>query len=126
MNKRKLVKMAKLLFKASLKGSFLDNTRILSIAKEIADSKIIGRVSLLKAYKRLIAAQIGKEEITIETPTTATRSPKLENLLLSKFSAKKVNWHQNEQIVVGAKITAGDWILDATLDAKLKQLSQAK
>lgn len=123
MNKKKQIKMAKLLFKASLKGEFLDNSRALEIAKSIASSKLVGKVGLLKAFKRFVAVQIAKEEIIVETSTKTSLAPKFEKLLLAKFSAKKVKFLQDEKIVLGARVTAGDWIFDSTLDNKLKQLT---
>ena len=79
-------------------------------------------LGILKAYRRLIEAQLKKEEVEIEM-AQPQKSKRFEKLILRKTGARRINLKINPDMVVGAKITHGDWIWEESLDAKLKQLT---
>jgi F0F1-type ATP synthase delta subunit len=121
--KKKLITTAKIMFKASLKDGLLNQSKIRQVIARLSSPKIVCRSLILRYYKRLIRQALAKEEITIETPIQITNPKKLGAQLLSKTSAKRVKFKKTPNIVFGAKITYGDWVYDATLDSKLKQLT---
>lgn len=121
--KKKLIATAKIMFKASLKNGLLDKAKIRQVLKKLTSQKTVGRFMILKYYKRLIREALAKEEITIETSRYLSNQKKIAVELLSKTGAKRVKFKKNPKVVFGAKITHGDWIYDATLDARLKQLT---
>lgn len=120
---KKQTRIAKKLFKKSLdqKRQLSANRvhQILSALKRAKPREVLG---ILKAYRRLIAFQIKKEEVEVETAQTI-KSKKIEKLLLSKTGARRINFKINPAVVLGAKITHGDWVWDETLDAKLQELT---
>jgi F-type H+-transporting ATPase subunit delta len=122
--KKKLIATAKIMFKASLRDGLLDQSKIRQVIKKLASQKVVGHSVILRYYKRLVRQALAKEEVTVETPTQLSNPKKLEAELLSKTSAKRVKFKKTPNIVFGAKITHGDWVYDATLGAKLKQLSK--
>lgn len=122
MTKKQTV-IAKALFKKSLdeKGQ-LNPNRVRQILAGVTRVRHRGVLGILKAYRRLVASQIKKEEVEIEA-AQSLKSKKFEKLILSKTGTRRINFKINPDMVVGAKITHGDWIWDETLDAKLEQLT---
>ena len=47
----------------------------------------------------------------------------MEKELLSKTKAKRIKYKINPKLIFGLRITHGDFVYDATLDSKLKQLT---
>jgi len=121
--KKKLITTAKIMFKASLKDGLLNQGKIRQVIKKLASQKVVGHSIILRYYKRLIRQALTKEEVTIETPIQITNPKKLGTELLLKTGARRVKFKTAPNIVFGAKITYGDWVYDATLDSKLKQLT---
>lgn len=119
---KKQAKIAKVLFKKSLdsEGQLAPN-RISQIIKALARKKPQGILGILKAYRRLIKSQLKKEGVEVEMAQKVT-GKKFEQLILSKTGARRINFKMNPSVVLGAKITHGDWVWDETLDAKLQQL----
>lgn len=119
--KRKIKLIAKTIFKESLKNGQVDNIRVRTIVAKIIKLKPEGFLKILKGYKKLIGAQIAKEEISVESAIGLSKNQAKE--ILARTNAKKIHYKLNKDMVFGAKITHGDWIYDASLDAKLKQLT---
>lgn len=119
--KRKITKIAKTMFKNSLKNGRLDNGQIRTIVSKIVKLKPEGFLKILKAYKKLIETQIAKEEIVIESAAPLNKNQEKE--ILARTKAKNIRYMPSKDMVFGAKITHGDWIYEASLDAKLKQLT---
>lgn len=120
---KKQTKIAKELFKKSLdQKGFISQNRIHQILTATARIRPQGLADILKAYKRLVAAQLKKEEVEVETAQNF-KSTKLEKSILAKTGTKRVFFKTAPSLVLGAKITHGDWVWDASLDAKLGQLT---
>ena len=123
MKSKKLLKIAKGMFKQSLSQELVNTQKVRGILGEITRQKPAHLASILKIYKKLIRQALAREEIIIESASQLTNQSELEKQFLAKTGARKVLFKTNPKIVTGAKITHGDWIWDATLDAKLKQLT---
>ena len=119
--KRKIAKIAKIMFKNSLKNGQLDNGQIRTIVSKFVKLKPEGFLKILKAYEKLIETKIAREEIIIESTSPLDKNQEKE--ILTRTKAKNIRYILNKNMVFGAKITHGDWIYEASLDAKLKQLT---
>ncbi len=123
MTKKKQQKLAKLMFKESLnKNGFIDPQKVRQVLAKISLHQK-DTIKILKIYKRLIAKTQAKEEIVIEAAGKIKLQKKTEKEIIAKTHAAKIIYRVNPKIVFGARLTHGDWIWDATLDAKLKQLT---
>lgn len=122
MKNKKLHKIAKTLINNSKTSGFVDEKKVKNILNLLAKSKPAGLISILRTYKRLINAAINKEQIVFES-ALKVQDKKLQEELIAKTNSKSIIYKVNPKLVFGAKITHGDWIWDATLDAKLKQLT---
>ncbi len=122
--KRKIKKVAKVIFKDSLKNGQVDNTLVRTIVAKIIKLKPRGFLKILKAYKKLLETQIAKEEIVIESAIHLDKNQEKE--ILAQSGAKNIHYKTNKNMIFGAKIIHGDWIYDASLDAKLEQFTNAK
>lgn len=142
MNKKKILKIAKAMLKQSLNQGSVDSNKVQQVLKETIAKKPKNLVNILKKYKKLIQTALSQEEVIVETATPiVNRSPRskgrgslflnqnkkdLEDQIIAKTGARRVSYKTNPKIVLGAKITHGDWIWDASLDAKLRKLTNAE
>ena len=123
MRGKKIKNLAKIMFKKSLKDGLINPTSVSAVLKEIASQKPHGLKNILKSYKHLIEAKIAQEELIVETAQKTKDIEKMEKELLSKTKAKRIKYKINPKLIFGLRITHGDFVYDATLDSKLKQLS---
>jgi F0F1-type ATP synthase delta subunit len=120
-NKKKLLQIAKVMYKQSLKGGSVDASLVQKVLKTATSSPWPNLVKILKIYKNFISIALEKEELLVESATPIAKS--YEKELLLKTGAKRIKYEKNPNNIAGVKITHGDWIYDATIDAKLKQLT---
>lgn len=122
MNTRQKTKIAKDLFKKSLKNDLIDAKKVSAVLKNLTASKPQGLIGILKVYKRLIASKIAGETLIIESPAPINTLQKFAKDLINKTAAKRIVYIQNPDLVFGAQITQGDWVWEDTLATKLKQM----
>lgn len=120
--KKKIEKLAKSFFKQSLTDGLIDEGKVRKNLNLLTSLKPPGLVQILKIFKRLTLQKLSKEEVLIETADKKAIS-EFEPFFLRKTQARKIKYRQNPKIIFGAKIIHGDWIWDATLQAKLEQLT---
>lgn len=120
-SRKKIQQIAKNMFKNSLTGGLVDESKVKKIIKVVASSKAAQSAKILRIYKNLIEKALLQEEVIIETASPFNQSG--QKALLTKTNAKRAKYKIDPKMVLGAKITHGDWIFDASLDAKLKQLT---
>jgi len=123
MKGKKIKGLAKIMYKKSLKDEIVNLASVSVILKEIVSQKPHGLKNILKNYKHLIEAKIASEELIVETAHKTKEVEKMEKELLSKTGAKRIKYKINPKLIFGLRITHGDFVYDATLDSKLKQLS---
>jgi len=111
------------MYKKSLKDEIVNLASVSVILKEIVSQKPHGLKNILKNYKHLIEAKIASEELIVETAQKTKDIEKMEKELLSKTGARRIKYKIAPKLIFGLKITHGDFVYDATLDSKLKQLT---
>lgn len=121
-SRKKLLKEARILFKTSLTDNFVDENKVKKILKVVSLKKSPRLLKILKNYKRLIEQKTAQEELVIETET-GLKQTTLTKKLMAKTKAIRIIYKINPKMIFGAKVSHGDWIWDATLDAKLAQLT---
>ena len=126
MKAKNLEKIAKSLFKKSLNSDgFVDTKKVQVILNTIVSQKPPQLIKILKIYKKLIAAALSHEELVVETAEKLSNQKKFEQNLFDKTGAARISYRINPNIVLGARITHGDWVWDETLQAKLENLTKA-
>jgi len=123
MKGKKIKDLAKIMYKKSLKDGLINPASVSTVLKEIVSQKPPGLKNVLKLYKHLIESKIAREELIVETAQKTKEVEKMEKELLSKTEAKRIKYKINPKLIFGLKITHGDFVYDATLDSKLKQLT---
>ena len=123
MKGKKIKDLAKIMFKKSLKDGLINPASVSTVLKEIVSQKPPGLKNVLKLYKHLIESKIAREELIVETAQKTKEVEKMEKELLSKTKAKRIKYKINPKLIFGLRITHGDFVYDATLDSKLKQLT---
>ena len=123
MKGKKIKVLAKVMFKKSLKEGVVNSASVSAVLKETISQKPQNLKNILKFYKHLIEDKIAREELIVETAQKTKEIEKMEKELLSKTKAKRIKYKINPRLIFGLKITHGDFVYDATLDSKLKQLT---
>ena len=123
MKGNKIKDLAKMMFKKSLKDGIVNLASVSAVLKEEVSQKPHGLKNILKFYKHLIESKIAREELIVETAQKTKEIEKMEKELLSKTGARRIKYKINPKLIFGLRITHGDFVYDATLDSKLKQLS---
>ncbi|OGD87380.1 hypothetical protein A2870_01380 [Candidatus Curtissbacteria bacterium RIFCSPHIGHO2_01_FULL_41_11] len=122
MTGKKELKIAKTLFRKSLSDGLVDSQKVKSILKVITREKPAHLVGILRNYKRLLESALSKEQVIVETAAKIPNLPEIEKEIKEKTKARRIIVKINPRLVLGAKITHGDWIFDSTLSAKLNNL----
>ncbi|SRR3989344_2994457 len=126
MKSKNLEKIAKSLFKKSLNNDGLvDTKKVQIILNTIVFQKPPQLIKILRKYKKLIEAALSREELVVETAEKLSSQKKFEQNLFAKTGSTRINYKINPNIVLGARITHGDWVWDETLQAKLENLTKA-
>jgi len=123
MKGKKIKNLAKIMYKKSLKDGIVNLASVSAVLKEIVSQKPHGLKNILKSYKHLIESKIAREELIVETAQKTKEIEKMEKELLSETGARHIKYKINPKLIFGLRITHGDFVYDATLDSKLKQLS---
>jgi len=123
--KKKQIQIAKVMLKNSLSGGLVNSKLVSFVLREVISQRPQGLTKILKVYRRLVENKLKKEEILIESAQKVANQKQLEQEFTKNTGVKRINFKINPKIVFGAKVTSGDWIYDATLDAKLNQLTKA-
>ncbi len=121
-NTKKVKSIAKVMFKKSLTDGLFDEKRAKAVLSAFIAQKPTNLKKVLKNYKNLVEVALKKEEVIVESAAPIVSWDQLEKELLSKTHAKRAKFRINPRIVVGAKVTHGDWIWDESLQAKLSKL----
>ncbi len=122
MKTKKGTKIAKSLFKNSLDSQgFVDPKKAHQILTGFSKEKGLGKIAILRSYKQLIENVLKKEVMVIES-AAKVQNKQLEKDLIKKTGARKVTFQINPDIIIGARVSVGDWIYDQTLEEKLNQI----
>lgn len=121
---KKELKIAKSLFRKSLTNGSVETVKVRTILNAIAKQKPAHMIGILRNYKRLIETSLSGEEVIVETPAKIFNISTFEREIKAKTRAKRIIYKVNPTIIVGAKITHGDWVFDSSLDSKLNQLTK--
>ena len=123
MKAKNLKKIAKFLFKKSLNSDgLIDAKKVQIILRQIVSQKPPQLIKILKKYKKLIEAALSREELVVETAEKLSNQKKFEQNMFAKTGTNRISYKINPNIILGARITHGDWVWDESLQAKLAQL----
>lgn len=125
MTGKKELQIAKSLFRKSLTDGSVNSKKVRTILKELSSQRVSRLVGILRAYRRLLSSALSQEEVVVESATKITNLNEFEKEIKVKTKAKRIVYKINPKIIIGAKITHGDWIYDSTLSAKLERLTMS-
>ena len=111
------------MFKQSLTNGVVNPKKVGLILKAVGAQKLAHPTGVLKVYKRLIEIALKKEDVMVESASKLTNQAKFEKELKQKTGALRIKYKFDPSIILGVRITHGDWIYDETLDEKLRQLT---
>ncbi|MEX2028455.1 MAG: F0F1 ATP synthase subunit delta [Candidatus Curtissbacteria bacterium] len=121
-SKKKYIRIAKKMLEASLKNGQVDSKLTHRVLSVVISQKPYRLSHILKLFRRLVAQKLAWEEIVMETATLPSFN---KSAFLKKTDAKRIVTKINPELIVGAKITHGDWVWEQTLNSKLEQIKNS-
>ena len=118
--------LAHTLFQLSLEGGRISPERVAGVLEYVERDKPANPVMVLKCYRRLIAAELAKEEANVEhagaVPAGVLQS--LSSVLGRKYGrAVTVRATQNPALIAGLRVRIGDDVYEASVAGQLAALA---
>lgn len=124
-HKGDIKKSAKKLFSLSFVNKTLNEQRVLEIVRSLISDQGTQTRAILGMYKNIVTQYIKSHTLVIEVPKGHTITSKEQKELQDISKTDYIEVVENDKIIVGARITHGDWVYDQTLDARLTQLKNS-
>ncbi len=126
--KKHIQSLARLLFKLSFDGPVLSADRVGGVLAYVEKTRPAHTSAVLKAYQRLVAAEVSRGQAVIEHAGFAG-APALDSIAaaLSKKYARPVAWkaQSNPALLAGLRIRVGDDLYESSVSSQLATLAAA-
>lgn len=119
--------LSKELLQASFTQGRLDESRIRSLVKSLADKKPRNYLQVLEAYKRLLRLELEKTTATIESASELaldTATEIVTNLKRKYGAGLATNFVVNRELLGGMRIRIGSDVWDSSVRNRLHRLQQ--
>ena len=118
-------KLSKQLFAASFTEGELDNKKVSTIAREVAETKPRNALGILKEYQRLVRLEIEKHHAVIESAVEL--DAQMRKQLLASLKAKYGKGLSSEfkvspELLGGLRIKVGSDVVDGSVRERLNRL----
>lgn len=118
-------KGAKALFLASFSNRRLDEEKVRSVVKQLAERKPRNYLEILQGYQRYVRLEVEKRQALIESAADLDRGTrdKLRRSLKSKYGDDlTVQFKTSPELIGGLRIQVGSDVWDSSVQARLHTL----
>jgi F-type H+-transporting ATPase subunit delta len=126
--KKQVQSLARQLFKLSFDGAALSPDRVAGVLAYVEKTRPAHTPAVLKAYQRLIAAEVARGQAVVEHAGLAA-GPALDAIAatLSRKYARPITWvaKRNDSLIAGLRIRVGDDLYESSVSNQLAALSAA-
>ena len=122
------LRTARGLFRASLDGDKLDQSRVKVIVDKLSAEKPRGYLAILHAYGRMIRLELEKTHAVIESATKLdeTMRAKILGDLKKKYGDDLTSeFKEDESLLGGLRVKVGSDVWDGTVKARIGRLEEA-
>ena len=126
--KKQVIALARQLFKLSFDGGTLTADRVSGVLAYVEKTRPANSTAVLKAYQRLVAAEVARGQAVIEhagfTPASALD---VIAATLSKKYSRPVTWvaKPNPALLAGLRVRVGDDVYETSVANQLTTLAAA-
>ncbi len=126
--KKQVLELARQFFKLSLVDGRLSDDRVAGVLQYIEKHRPAHAVAVLKAYARLVAAEVARGQAVVEHAGVA-QSAALDavSAALSRKYGRPVTWiaKRNDALIAGLRVRVGDDVYESSVAGQLAALGQA-
>ena len=123
--KKQIQQLAKQFYKLSFDGSALSGDRVAGVLAYIEKHRPAHTLAVLKAYQRLVAAEVARGQAVVEHAGFAS-APSLDAIsaALSKKYGRTITWvaKRNDALIAGLRIRVGDDTYESSIASQLATL----
>ena len=126
--KKQIQQLARQFFKLSLENGVLSPERVAGVLEYIEKHRPPHAVGVLKAYQRLVAAEVARGQALVEHAGTI-HPPVLEQITaaMTKKYSRPISSvaHRNDALLAGVRVRVGDDVYESSVAGQLAALAQA-
>lgn len=126
--KKQVQQLARQFFKLSVVDGSLSSERVAAVLAYIEKHRPAQTVSVLKAYRRLIAAEVARGEAVVEHagPITPATLATIETAMTKRYGRKIATVTKpNAKLLGGIRVRVGDDVFESSLAGQLAALATA-
>ena len=119
---------ARVLFKACMAKSQLDEKKVTTVVDTILDRRPHGFLSILKEFQRLVRQEVERNTATVETAVDATAPVQadIEKKLKNEYgNGLIISFKTNATLIGGMRVKVGSDVFDGSVSARLKALEES-
>ncbi len=126
--KKQVLELARQFFKLSLVDGRLSDDRVAGVLQYIEKHRPVQAVAVLKAYARLVAAEVARGQAVVEhagvVPSAALDAV---SAALSRKYGRPVVWiaKRNDALIAGLRVRVGDDVYESSVSGQLAALAAA-
>lgn len=123
---KQIQQLAKQFFKLSFDGATLSADRVAGVLAYIEKHRPAHTVAVLKAYQRLVAAEVARGQAVVEHAGVASAaSLDAISAALSKKYGRPITWvaERNDALIAGLRVRVGDDTYESSVAGQLGALA---
>ena len=125
---KQIQQLARQFFKLSLVDGALSTDRVAGVLQYIEKHRPAGSVAILKAYRRLIAAEVARGQALVEHAGLAQAAAlDAVSAALSRKYGRTSSWvaKRNDALIAGLRIRVGDDVYESSVAGQLAALARS-
>ena len=118
-------KASKTLFLGSFSDGKLDEAKVRTVVKELADRKPRQYIGILEGYQRYVRLELDKRHVLVESATELERGTrdKLRRALKAKYGEDlTIEFKVSPELIGGLRIKIGSDVLDNSIQNRIARL----
>ncbi len=124
--KKQIQQLARQFFKLSFDQGSLSVDRVSGVLQYIEKHRPAGAIAILKAYQRLIAAEVARGQAVVEHAGFANGAAlDLVSATLARKYGRPITWvaKRNDALIAGLRVRVGDDVYESSVSGQLATLA---
>jgi F-type H+-transporting ATPase subunit delta len=125
---KQIQQTARQFYKLSFQGTTLSSERVAGVLEYVEKHRPANSVAVLKAYQRLIAAEVARGQAVVEHagPIASTALDAIASALSRKYGRPvSAVEKRNDSLLAGLRVRIGDDLYESSVAGQLAALSEA-
>lgn len=126
--KKQIQQLARQFFRLSVVDGALSADRVAGVLQYIEKHRPAGAVAILKAYRRLIAAEVARGQAVVEHAGSANAAAlDAVSAALARKYGRPISWvaRRNDALIAGLRVRVGDDVYESSVAGQLAALASS-